>query len=156
MCFSGIMVRGMGRAQDRNSKTCFMLLRMNLNHYAGDEKAYVLKYWVSMCCRTIYMCICYRTICHHTHTHIWKTCIYMYTCIYIHTHAYMFLYIFIYIDIYGKSTDFSGDTVPLVLACLAVVLCSFAFPATNQNEICSKKACLSNSRSGEAFINPVR
>lgn len=128
------MARCVGRAQGRNSKTCFMLLRVNLNHHPGDEKAYVFKYCVSICCRTIYMYICCRTICSHTHRHIYMKK-HIYTC--------------------KKHKDFSGDIISLVLACLALVLLSFAFPATNQNEIGSKKTCLSNSRSVEAFINPV-
>lgn len=48
----------------------------------------------------------------------------MYTCLYIHTHTYICM---------KRYMDFSGDMTPLVLACLAVVLLSFAFPATNQN-----------------------
>lgn len=60
----------------------------------------------------------------------------MYACMYVHTHTLCM----------KKHTDFSGDIIPLVLACLAIVLFSFAFPATNQNEIGSKKASLSNSK----------
>jgi len=140
------MVRGVARAQGRKSKTCFMLLRVNLNHDPRGEKAYVLEYCISECCRIIHMFICCRTICHHIYK---KTYIDVY--IHIYTHAYVFIYINM-----KKHKDFSGAIFALVLACLAVVLLSFAFPSTHQNETGSKKACLSNSRSVEAFINPVR
>lgn len=79
-------------------------------------------------------------------TYIYMKKPYVYTCIYMHVHTHIYI---------KTHKDFSGDIIPLVRACLAIVLLSFAFPATNQNEIGSKKACLSKSRSVEAFINPV-
>lgn len=128
------MVRDVGRAQGRNSKACSMLLRMNLNHHPGDRKACVLKYSVS----TVGQYICIYEVGQCAITYIYeKTCIN--ASLYTYTYIYNFFFIYIYME---KHKDFSGDIFPLVLACLAIVRLSFAFPATNQNEIGSKKACL--------------
>lgn len=49
-----------------------------------------------------------------------------------HMHAYICIYMkYRYVSL-KKHKDFPGDIIPLVLACLAVVLLSFAFLSTNQ------------------------
>lgn len=46
--------------------------------------------------------------------------------------------IYMYLSL-KKHKDFLGDTIPLVLACLATVLLSFAFLATNQMKLVLRK-----------------
>lgn len=72
-----------------------------------------------------------------------QTCIYMHTYMHIRVCKYIYICVYIYMkNVYLSlkiHKDFSGDIIPLVLACLATVLLSFAFLATNQMKLVLRK-----------------